>query len=106
MCQFSGKMDNFNLFGPNLPKNRFRIGNSENLCQNKNQQPRDTIPVNFQAKWTTLTFLAQICSQIDFGLEIQKTNVRIRISTLEMPCVPIFRQNKQLLLFWPKFAQK
>ena len=28
--QFSDKMENFDFFGPNLPKNGFRIGNSEN----------------------------------------------------------------------------
>ena len=27
---------------------------------------------NFQTKWTTLTFLAQICPKIDFGVEISK----------------------------------
>ena len=32
----------------------------------------------------------------DFGLEIEKTIVGIRISILEIACVPIFRQNKQL----------
>ena len=35
---------------------------------------------------------------MDFGLEIQKTNVGIRISILETSRVPIFRQNKQR---WP-----
>ena len=30
----------------------------------------------------------------------------MRISILEITCVPIFRQNRQLWLFWPKFAQK
>ena len=43
---------------------------------------------------------------MDLGLEIQKTNVGIRMSILEIPCAPIFRQNEQLWLFWPKFAQK
>ena len=38
--------------------------------------------------------------------EIQKTNVGIRISILKIPCVPIFRQNAQLWLFWSKFPQK
>ena len=33
-------------------------------------------------------------------------NVEIRISIFEIPCMPTFRQNKQLLLFWHKFAQK
>ena len=66
--------------------------------------------VNFQEKWTNLTFLAQICPKtcpkIGLWFEIQKTNVEIRISILEIPCVPIFRQNGQLYLFLPKFAYK
>ena len=61
---------------------------------------------NFQAKQTTLTFLAQICPKMDLGSEIQKTNVGIRISIVKMLCVPIFRKNGQLWLFRPKFAQK
>ena len=61
---------------------------------------------NFHLKQTTLTFLAQICPKRKLGFEIQKTNVGIRISILEIPCVPIFRQNGQLWIFGPKFAQK
>ena len=61
---------------------------------------------NFQTKRTTLTFWAQICPKRNLGLEIQKTNVGIRVSILEIPCVPIFRQNKQLWLFDPKFVKK
>ena len=61
---------------------------------------------NFKAKWTTLTFLAQICPRTNLELKIQKTNVGIGISILETPCVPIFRKNRQLWLFEPKFAQK
>ena len=53
-----------------------------------------------------MTFLAQICPKRKLGFEIQKTNVGIRISILEIPCVPIFRQNGQLWIFGPKFAQK
>ena len=61
---------------------------------------------NFQAKQTALTFLAQICPKMDLGLEIQKTNVGIRITIFDISCVPIFRQHRQLQLFGPKFAQK
>ena len=57
---------------------------------------------NFQLKRTTLTFLAQICPKRKLGFEIHKTNVGIRISIF----VPIFRQNGQLWIFGPKFAQK
>ena len=106
MCQFSGKTDNFDFFCPNLPKNEFRVGNSENQYWNKNDQPRDTMCANLQAKWTTFNFLAQICSRMDLGLQTQKTNVGIRISILEILCLPIFKQNGQLWLFLPKFPQK
>ena len=43
---------------------------------------------------------------MDFGLKIQKTNGRMKISILEIVHVPIFRQNGHFLVFWPKFAQK
>ena len=51
---------------------------------------------NFQAKQTALTFSAQICPKMDLGLAIQKNIVGIRISILDIPCVPIFSQNEQL----------
>ena len=70
------------------------------------EQPRDNMCTNFQAKLTTLTFFAQICPKRKLGFEIQKTNGGIRISILEIPYVPIFRQNGQLWLLGPKFAQK
>ena len=90
----------------NLTKNWFLVWNSENKCWNKNQYPRDTMCVNFQAKRTTLIFLAQICPKANLKFEIKKNDVGIRISILEIPFVPIFRQNAQLWFFWSKFAQK
>ena len=79
-----------------MPKNEFRFWNSENQCWNKNQLPEDTMCANFKEKRTTLTFLVQICPKGNLDLEIQKTNFGIRISILEIPRVPIFRQNDQL----------
>ena len=61
---------------------------------------------NFQLKRTTLTFLAQIFPKRKLGFEIQKTNVGIRISMLEIPCVPILKENGHLWLFGSKFAQE
>ena len=61
---------------------------------------------NFQLKQTNLNFLVQICLKRKLGFEIHITNVGIRISILEIPCVPIFRQNGQLWIFGSKFAQK
>ena len=104
VCQFSGKTNNFDFFDPNLPKNEFWGRNFKNLYQIRNLHIQDDMCVNFQLKQTTLTFLAQICPKRKLGFEIQKTNIGIRISILEIPCVPIFRQNRQLWIFGPKFA--
>ena len=51
---------------------------------------------NFQAKQIALTFSTQICPNMDLGLAIQNNIVGIRISILDIPCVPIFSQNEQL----------
>ena len=40
-----------------------------------------------------------------FGLEFQKSKSRFAICILEILCASIFRQNGQLWIFWPKFAQ-
>ena len=40
---------------------------------------------------------------MDLGFKIQENNFGIRIRILK--CVPIFRQNGQIWLFWPKFGQ-
>ena len=85
-------MDNSDFFGPNLAKNRFLVWNSENKFWNKNQLP-----------WL---FWRKIAQQGTFGLQIQKTNVGIRISILEILCVLILRQNRRYWLFGSKFAQK
>ena len=61
---------------------------------------------NFQLKRTTLIFLAQICPKRRLEFENQETNVGIEISILEIACVPIFRQNRQLCVFGAKFGQK
>ena len=40
MCQFSSKTDNFNFFGPNLPKNRFWGTNFKYLSPDLESAPR------------------------------------------------------------------
>ena len=61
--------------------------------------------VNFQLKRTTLTFLVQICPKRKLGFEIHKTNVGIRISVFEIPCVPIFRHKGQLWILGPNLPK-
>ena len=58
-----------------------------------------TMCANFQTRRATLTFATQICPAIDLRLKIHNTSIRIRISILEIPYMPIFRQNGKL---WDK----
>ena len=60
---------------------------------------------NFETKRTTSNFWAQICRKIDLGVEILKIQVWIRNQHLQFNIVPIFSQNGQLLVFWPKFGE-
>ena len=60
----------------------------------------------FSDKTDYFDFFCPNLSEMDFCLKIHKTNVGISISILEIPCVPISRQNGQLCPFGPKFAQK
>ena len=46
-----------------------------------------------------MSSLAQIFPKMDLGLEIQKTNIRIRINILEVPSVSILRQNSNFDFF-------
>ena len=61
---------------------------------------------NFQTKQTLLNYWAQICPKMDFGVKFQKSKSGFGISILEVLLAPIFKQNGQLWIFGPKFAQK
>ena len=74
-------------------KTNFGIRIEDTHGMQESRIPQDTMYVTFQTKQTTLTFLAQTCPNISLGFEIQKTNVRIRISILQIPGVPVFRLN-------------
>ena len=88
------------------PKMKFEVEISKIELRIQNHHLQDIMCANFQAKWTTLILWAQVCPKTDLVLEIQKTNFGIRINILEIPYVPIFRQNELLWIFLSKFAQK
>ena len=99
LCLFSGKTDNFDFFSANLPKNECWGQNFKNVYPASESAPPRTMCSNFQAKQAALIFSAQTFPKTDLGLGIQKANVRIRISILKIPCVPIFSQNGQFDFF-------
>ena len=100
ICQFSGKTNSFDFFSPNLSKNGYRAGNSENCFCNKNQLPRYTMCTNFQSKWTTF-----FCPKKDLGLETEKSNVGIRINIVERMCAN-FQPNWTTLSFSVQICPK
>ena len=72
---FSGKIDNCDFFGPNLPKNGFWGWNFEKISLDAElikKLLQVTMCANFQAKRTILTSSAQICPKMDFGVGISK----------------------------------
>ena len=46
-----------------------------------------------------MNFSAQICPKVDLGLEIQKTNVGIKISILEILCAQVFWAKRTFFTF-------
>ena len=67
-----------------FPKKGSRFGIPENWCRNKNQYLWDNLCASVQPKQSTFTFLAQIYPKMELGLEIQKTNIEIRINILKI----------------------
>ena len=76
------------------------------ILDNANQHIRDMI-CNY-IRWNRqFHFMGlSLPKKMDLCFEIRKTNAGIRISILNIPCIPIIRQNRQLRIFRPKFAQK
>ena len=68
MHQFLGKTNNFDFFGPSLPK--MDLGSE--IQKSKNQHREDAMRANFEEKRTTLTFSAQICPKMPFEVGVSK----------------------------------
>ena len=86
-----------------LPKNEFWGQNFKNLSRGlQSALPRYHV-YQFSVKTDKFDFSGP---KRKLGFEIQETNAGIRISILETPCVATFRQNGQLWIFGPRFAQK
>ena len=68
MCQFSAKLDNFDFFGPNLPKNEFWGRNFKNLSpDSESALPRYHV-YQFSVKTDNFDF---------FGPNLPKKKIRI-----------------------------
>ena len=94
--QFLDKTDNFEFLGPNLPKNGFWGRNFKNLSLDSESASLRCYVHQFSDKFAQKWIL---------GSEFQKSKSGFGISTSNIPCVPIFSQNGQLLIFRPKFGE-
>ena len=103
--QFLNKMDNFEFLGPNLPKNGFCVQNFKNLILDSESGSLRYYVTNFQTKQTALNFGHKFAQKWILGSEFQKSKSGFGINTSSIPCVPIFSQTGQLLIFWPKFGE-
>ena len=89
VCQLPWKVDNSAFSTLIFTKNAFRFGVAENYYRNKNYYGREQRTDNFD-------FLNANLPKMTWELEIQKSNVGVRISILEILTVSISRQNRQL----------
>ena len=105
--QFSDKTDNSEFLGPNLPNNRFWGQNFKSLSLDLESATLRYYVHQFSDKRENFEFLGPNLPKGGFwGQNFKKSKSWFRITILEILCVPIFIQNRQLWTFGPKFAQK
>ena len=104
--QFSDKIDHFELLDPNLPKNRFWGKKFKNLSLDLESASLRYLVHQFSDKTDNFEFLGPNLPKNGLlGSEFQKSKSGFRINTSKIPCVPIFCQNGQLIIYWPKFRE-
>ena len=101
--QFSDKTENFEFLDPNLPKNGFWSRNFKNLSLDSESASLRYYVHQFSDKTDNFEFLGPNLPNL--VSEFQKSKSGFGINTSNIPCVPIFSQNGQLLIFRPKFAE-
>ena len=104
--QFSDKTENFEFLDPNLPKNEFWGQNFKNLSLDSEPASLRYYVYQFSDKMDNFEFLGPNLPKNGFwGSEFQTFKSGFGINTSNIPCVPIFIQNGQLLIFWPNFGK-
>ena len=75
MCQFSGKTDNFDFFGPNLHKNGFWGPNFKNLSPDLDSAPPSSMAGQFSDKIDNFEFLG-----LNLGKLLHMCNIKAQIT--------------------------
>ena len=91
-----------NFFGQNLRKNGFWGQNFKNLSLDSELASLRYYVYHFSDKTANFEFLGPNLPKNGFWG--QKSKSPFRINTFNIPCVPIFCQNEQVLIFRPKFG--
>ena len=104
--QFSDKTDTFDFMGPNLPKNRFWDRNFKNLSLDSESASLRHYVHQFSYRTDNFDFLAPNLPKIGFWCRnFENQSLDSETNTSNIPCVPIFSQNGQLLIFRFKFRE-
>ena len=101
--QLSDKTDNFDFLGPNLSKIEFWGQNFKNLSLDLESTSLRYYVHQFSDKTDNFEFLGPNLPNL--VSEFQKSKSGFGINTSNIPCVPIFSQNGQLLIFRSKFGE-
>ena len=80
MCQFSGKTDNFDFFGSNLPKNGFWGSNFKKLSLDLDSAPPSSLAGQFSAKIDNFEFLGLNLEKLPDTCDIK---VQITLTVLQ-----------------------
>ena len=106
LYQFSDKTDNFDFLGPNLPRNGFWGRNFKNLSLDlESASVRYFVHQFFRQNGKLWIFGSEFSLKWILGTEFQKSKSGFGINTSKILEVPILSQNRQLLIFWPKFGE-
>ena len=101
------KMDNFEFFRPNLPKNGFWSQNFKNISLDFESASLRYNMHQFSDKTNNFKFLDPNLPKNGFwGRNFKTLSPDLESAFPRYHCVPIFRQNGQFWVFRPKFAQK
>ena len=75
MCQFSGKTDNFDFFGTNLPKNGFWGPNFKKLSPDLDLATRSSLASQFSVKIDNFEFLG-----LNLGILPDMCGIKVQIT--------------------------
>ena len=103
MYEFSDKTNNFEFLGPNLTKNGFWDQNFKNLSLDSKSASLRSCVRQFSDKTNNFEILGPNLPKNGFWGWKSKSG--FGINTSDIPYVPIFSQNRQLLFFRPKFGE-